>query len=278
MKLDEDTGLVLVNYKEPLKRIASNSGFGYYGAILMTPDGLKMQCHVCGLLFDDVGTHARQKHSLSHTDYREAYMLAKTTALISEGCRESRKNRTLLWLSTLTVEQKAELTAKARAGSRKWRRDNPNALNTAKPIALETKNKRGTCPDQLLAKINEATTALGHTPSKEQFIDFCGSQRYVHLIYKTFGSFKKAVARAGLPAYQPAKGGRKPEAMRSDEELLDMLLIFWKEEGKVPTETDCRRGFLPHSDVFRRRFGGMPQARELAGINEEPIGRWGNKP
>ena len=96
--------LLFYNYKEPLKEI--KNGYGYYGAILATEDGTKIQCHLCGGLYSELQAHIRMFHSMKVRDYKEKFELAYTTSLISESIRNERKMRTLEWLKTLTPEQK----------------------------------------------------------------------------------------------------------------------------------------------------------------------------
>lgn len=112
--------------------------------------------------------------------------------------------------------------------------------------------------------------SIGHVPSLREFRVWCGTQKYVHLIFKTFGSWEKAVKKAGLTPkkkYISPKG--TPKLRYSDEELLDYMSIFWQENKKIPTETDCWRKFIPNGDIYRRRFGSMENARRLAGIVDE---------
>lgn len=272
----KDTMLTLKNYKEPLLEVGPG-GFGYLGAILMSLDGEKMQCHICGKLFGDVGTHSRQAHKVTVDEYKERFELARTTSLISESVRESRKNQMLLILSRMTFDQRKKIRRNSAAAYRLWRFENKEKIASIRwNISLETKNKRGTCPDQLLEKIREVQKTLGKTPSKIEFIHETGTQRFVHLIYKTFGSYKKAVQMAGLPPAVSSCGKGLKRKKYSDDELLEYLNIYHKEEGHIPTETDCRRGLIPASGVYKRHFGSLPKARELAGIIEVPT-RWGFK-
>lgn len=260
-KLDKNTGLVLVNYKEPLRSV--KKGFGYLGALLMTLDGEKLQCHICGKLFSSLSLHINQKHDMDTKRYREKFDLARTTALVSESEREARKQRTLDYISSLSPQQKRKHAEKARINYAKYLKTKPT---TRFKIRLETKNKRGTCPDQLLQKIKDASAHYGYTPSKNEFIDYCRSQRFVHLIYTTFGSWSKAVKMAGFQVRQGTGMIGKKRKDYSDEELLEYLQIFYQESGRVPTETDCRRGLIPSSESYTRRWGSFPKAREIAGL------------
>ncbi len=265
--------LTFYHYKEPLKQIPKSIGYGFYGALLSTPDGKKIQCHVCGKLFTELQAHARQAHGIKNRDYKEMFQLAYRTALVSEEERMLRKEKTIAFFATLSEHEKEEIKRKSRIGYRVYRQSQITNPRTQPEIRLETKNKRGTCPDQLLEKIKEVAKHVGRNPSKVDFIDYWQSQRYVHLIYKTFGSWSKAKEMAGYGEIeQKTVKGFKKKAY-SKEELLEYLQIFYQENGKVPTETDCRRGLVPDSLIYRRHFGSLPKARELAGLYDE-VGRW----
>jgi hypothetical protein len=247
--------LTLHNYKEPLTKI--EGGHGYYGTITATVDGKYIQCHICGDLFENLGNHLRHDHKTNGKEYKERFGLAFMSALVSETYRLKQKKRSVKWWHNLSDEEKSRRKEMARRNRRK---------NNKQPRQqLETKNKRGTCPDQLLEKIREVADKLGRTPSKRDFIKACGTQRYVHLIYKTFGSWSGAVDMAG---YRPlnnkvGKGGyRKYE----DEELLAYLANFAEEHKEIPSYSDFFRGDLPSLGVYERRWGNLENARVVAGV------------
>ena len=267
--MNSDTSLVLKNYKEPLLPVPKQEGFGYYGAVLVTLDGQKMQCAYCGGLYEDVGLHARQAHKVTNAQYKEKFQLADNTALLSEFNREKKKALTLKWITSLTPEQRDAWEVKRKAAWEKWH--SPNKSAHGKKIRLETKNVRGTCPDQLIAKIQDVAKTLGKTPTKAEFIVACGGQRYVHLIYKTFGSYTKAIQRARLsPQKKDATNKGKTIHRYSDEELLEYLSDFFLEHKTIPTHSDYQRGLIPDTYQYSRRFGSMQRARELAGIYDVP--------
>lgn len=251
-----DQVLTLKHYKMPLREIPKSQGYGYYGALSVTMDGEKLQCHVCGKLFASVSAHARQAHKMTLDQYREKYQIAKTSALVSEIERQRLKDRTLEWLKSLSKKEKEALKSKAIANSRDRRPEQPL-------LTLETKNKRGTCPDQLLAKIVEVAEKLGRTPSLAEFITETGGQRFKHLIFKTFGSWKKAIEMVKLEPKEHGRGGYKHY---SNEQLLEYLTIYAEENRKIPTATDSKRGLIPDYQAYRRRFGTFENARRLAGV------------
>lgn len=265
----EDSFLTLKHYKEPLLPV--KKGFGYYGAIAISRKDGRIQCHICGNLFGNLGLHLYHQHEITVTGYKEKFKLSRSTALISEEVRMKMKEQALEMFRNMTQEEREKRARRARAGCKKGSRVR---LGSSLKERLEAKNKKGTCPDQLLETIKKCAEVLGHTPTKNEFIGYYNSQRYVHLIYKTFGSWGKAIEMANLSSEPRTPNTRK---RYSDEELLDYLSIYWSENGRVPTETDCRRGLIPGSWLYRRRFGSLPKARKLAGI-EERTSRWKTLP
>lgn len=263
--------LIFYNYKEPLKEVVN--GYGYMGVILSTKNGERIQCHLCGKTFEELQAHVRQAHDMSNGEYKDKFGLAGSTSLISENIRQKRKLRTIEWMKNMSPEKLRAMRQKTREGYRRWK-EKFGHLRVQPKIALETKNRRGTCPDQLLDKIRQVAKKVGHSPSKIEFIDHWKSQKYIHIIYKTFGSWDKAKEMAGYHSLDIGTPSRPRNRLKySKEELIEYLQIFYQENGKPPTETDCRRGLIPESSIYRRMFGSFPEARKASGINDE-VGRW----
>ena len=273
----KDTFLTFYHYKEPLRK--AETGFGYQGALLSTIEGDKVMCHVCGELYADVGRHAISAHKETVPtvrDYKEMFGLAYSTQLISESERDRRKMILIKRWASLSDKEKKEIQARMKKNLAEWYKKREAHRKQPKQ-ALETKNRRGTCPDQLLDNIIKCSESLGKTPTKAEFIDWCdGSQRYVHLIYKTFGSWTNAIKKAGLMEREKVQNNERRRL--SDEELLDSLSIFYQENGKVPSYTDSRRGLLPDAAIYVRRFGSFSQARRLAGSQALPASLLGGEP
>lgn len=260
--------LTLKNYKEPLKPIPRSEGFGWFGTIAGTIDGSGIQCHLCGKVVTSLPGHLFH-HKMSTSAYRKKYGLSKSSALVSENERMKLKQRFLEYIKGLTPEQKEEWKRKMiENGKRGKKMIEEGKVDMSHPISLETKNKRGTCPDQLLDKIREVQKKLGKTPTKKEFINHFDTQRYFHLIMKTYGSWKNALHILGLEPPAPFKMVKGTRArIYSDDEILDSLRIYAQENNRIPTESDYRRGMIPvSSEVLKRRFGGYEQARQLAGV------------
>lgn len=256
----KDTFLTMKHYKEPLLEIPKGKGFGYYGALLGTVDGKGVQCHICGKIFNSLALHVFNTHKIKAKEYRARFQLARTTALISEDFRMRLKERTLEWLKNMPASEKRRFAL----NKQRWCKEGRAKRGDTQPReTLETKNKKGTCPDQLIYKIREVKEKLGRTPSLHEFMGETGGQRYKHLIFATFGSWLNALRMARLTPVEQKTGGYKHY---TNEQLLESLSIFAQEHRKIPTATDCRRGLLCSYEVYQRHFGTFENARELAGV------------
>ena len=243
----EDTWLTFYNYKEPLTKV--KDGHGFYGALLVSLDGEKVQCHICGKLFRSLGGHIWGKHRILARDYKETYGLAYTSSLVSELTRKRIQEQAGLWWKNLSAAEK------------KWRTEqvvkNRSLRSDDQPkLTLEDKNKRGTCANQLIDKIKEVKEAVGHTPSLKQFVAFTGTQRYKHLIFETFGSWNAALKIAKLQLH-------KQNASYSKEELKEYLINFYEKNGRHATVSDANRGLIPSNKWYIRRFGTLRLANQL---------------
>ena len=249
--------LILGPYKEPLQPV--KDGHGYVGALTFDVKG-RLQCHICGLLFDNLGLHIKIHDAINADEYREKFGLGKTTRLISEGERERRKIAMIKMYAALTPEQKIErkkhFMEMVHNAPKKW---------DAHRQTAEYQNKRGICPAQLIEIMRQAADEEGKL-SWRDLINFHQTLRFKRPIYRTFGSWGAALKAAGLKPRQKGvdKGVSIPRY--SNDDLLDMIRTQYEETGKIPTASDCSRGFLPTAGLFIKRFGSFPNARKMAGI------------
>lgn len=250
--LPPETELLYENYKEPLKRIPKVEGYGYYGTLAQTKEKTHVQCHLCGNLYPSVGNHLRI-HKISAEDYKERFGLALGTALISDTRKEELQQNAVKRFDGKLPKHLIAYNKKVQAGAIKH---NPNKREK---WTLERRNKEGLCPDQVLEKIKELGTKLGHTPSQDEFRRyykdrFIGSIKYQH------GSYLKAVKKAKLIS---AKEIKEPD----NEKLLQDLVDFHKKHGRIPMSADFNRGMLYPRAMYFRRFGTLNNARVEAGLN-----------
>lgn len=263
-----------MHYKEPLKPVPRKWGVGYYGAIQVTLDGEKIQCHMCGKLFKNLSFHIRNVHFVNAKEYKSFFQLARTTALVSEAERNRLKENAMRRWQEMSPKQRQEVMRTRMEGLKKWWKENRNKDRKFGKHRLETDNKRGTCPDQLKDRLRKMAEKLGHTPSMRDFKKENNSSRWIGYINSTFGSFGKAIKAAGLVPKKKFVYKEGKKNWYSDEELLDFISIFWQENGRVATETDFHRGYIPNPQIYRRRWGTIAAARDAAGIPPDAAGRF----
>lgn len=258
--------LTFYNYKEPLLAVPASQGFGYYGVLLGSSDGKFVQCHICGKLCRDAGRHAQGAHKVYATEYKERFQLARQTALCSEQMRSEKRDTFMKWLSAKSEGEQEAINKRALDALMLAHQISKEKGISTKGVShrLETANKRGACPDQLLEKIEEVHKKLGHTPSKAEFITEVGS-RYWDLILKVFGTWNTALAKLDLiPQTSARKNGYRHY---TNEQLLEYLRVFTNANGRPPTYTDFLRRLMPDYLTYQRRFGGIEAARQLAGVS-----------
>lgn len=231
-------------YKQPLAPY--EEGFGYYGAVGLTKDGEKIQCHICGKLFRSLGIHIRKAHALTLPMYRKQFKLMYKSSLTAPKVREK------------YIASWHKLPEKYRATRLK-------NLAAARPYlskggwnkSLEQRNMEGSCPDQLIEKIKALAVVLGRTPSSREFYRYY--KGYIQTVYRTFGSWSNALKIADM---MPARVGVKPSYNR--KVLEAMLADFVKYHKRPPTSGDCVNGLLPSAYTFKKYFGSWSNAVKFA--------------
>ena len=248
--------LVYLNYKDPLSEV--ENGYGYVGALAQTEEGDKVQCHICGELFYNLGAHIFNTHNMKSRDYREKFGLGLRTPLCSDKASEDYKQRALKIYNSLSEsERQAKKEQMAEVGR--------NAPKRPRTLTAEELNRKGICPDQLIDKIQVCAAALGHTPSKIEFDKYYSTERFFQPIIRTFGSWSNALKTAGYLPKRARTGGTMPRY--TDEDLLRLMKEYAERTKRTPTAVDCHRGYLPSFKVYQKRFGSIKKARLLAGID-----------
>jgi hypothetical protein len=240
------------NYKEPLTKV--ENGFGYYGVICETDNGEWVQCHECGKLVKSLAHHA-SAHNMTSLEYRDKFKIGRTSSVTATKSRElkqeayKKRDPKLIMKATKAMEKYREDVA---SGKRKY-------VNGRKGIPLDVRNKKGTCPDQLLDKLRVIAATEGRHPSYRFMAKKHGG--LLRSILTTFGSFREAVVMAGLQEKYDYDTRRY-----SREELIRYLQIFYKEYGRTVMVSDFATGQLPDYKTYYREFGGISQARAAAHI------------
>lgn len=257
-----DMKLQYLNYKEPLTPCPD--GHGYLGTLAQTENGEKVQCHICGELCYNLGAHAFNKHQIRASEYREKFQLGRRTPLCSDKATQDYKNSATARYTALSDDEKRARIESMKAAAQK-------ATRVGQPHSLESLNKNGMCPDQLIARIVECAEAIGESPTHEQFkAHFAG--KYVGAIVRTFGTWNAAKKQANLAPNKP--GSRTPwnkgKSRYTDEMLLEYVRNRREMTGTWPTSSDWRRGFLPDYHIYLQRFGSMQGIRTAVENSSQP--------
>lgn len=244
-----DIPSIVENYKEPLRKF--EVGFGYIGAITLSKDRTKIQCHYCGYFYENLSQHVKS-HGITVSQYKENTGLMSKTALIGEKLRLRR----MMTFQNLTPEQRKNFIE----SGRKHASPMQNLTGKNGSHSPEWQNLRGSCPDQLLEKVREVAKKVNRTPRVRDFKKFYPG--YVNAIYITFGSWQGAIKASKLEPYDPLKR----EVRISSDSLLEHLRRFYEINGRTASWSDMRRGLLPNDETYRQRFGTLNEARKRAGV------------
>lgn len=247
---DEDQ-LIFYGYKEPLSKFAG--GFGYKGVLSYNKEKDKVQCHLCGRLFRNVGSHSAFFHKLSASEYKIKTGLEQQTALVGEGTRNlliaaHKEIPSFSQRGKSKKQIKAHMKKMSDKGSRK----------SKKQWTLERRNKHGNCPEQLVERIKKLQEKLGRRPTAKEYAKEYGSFQSITTVY---GKWEDALKIAKIPLFSDEK------AMRSDPDfLIEHMKQFYEKYGRSPRTSDMRRGLLPYHQIYCKVFGTLNNARQAAGI------------
>lgn len=246
--LPPETETILTVYKEPLQPV--KDGFGYMGTIAYdAKTKTQTQCHTCGFFFPHLPIHVRKEHGLAVDAYREKYRLMRSSSLLAPTTREAHSKRFEELTSKERLEKLKNLAKYRKQGS---------ANHTYWAKSLEQKNRDGSCPDQLLDKIEALAKRLGRSPKAQEFRKYYGG--YLGPVYSTFGSWRNALALLDMKPIQPKV------TYYTREMVLKMVQDFYKMNSREPFHKDLREGHLPSQHTFTRLFGSFTNAKKEAGI------------
>lgn len=226
---DAPSGCVtLYNYKEPFMKL--RGGFGYEGVLLFDTTSEEIQCHFCGNWYGSLPHHLKREHNMSAANYKKEVGLLQSTALLSESARAKLIASGLdKRLQNLRIQGKKSAATKAKISA---------TIKENQKNRLEIKNITGTCPEQLISRLQSLTTKLGHPP-RHNDVSFRES------ITKTFGSMKKAFEIAGIPYHPP--GLMYPETIAKriipEEQIIEIFRSFLLKEKRFPKAFELKKQF-----------------------------------
>jgi len=249
--IPDESQVMFYGYKEPLKKFAG--GFGYQGVLTYSKDKDRVQCHICGRLYKNVGSHSKLTHGLTAREYKERTGLAQNTALVGEG------TRALLIVAHKEIPSFSQRN-KSKVDIRKHMKYMSDKANKkgVKRWSLERRNKEGNCPDQLIDRILKLKDKLGRRPTAKEYAKEYGSFQSIITVY---GKWETALKFAGIPLHSTERSIKS-----SREFLLEHMREFYKKYKRTPRTSDMRRGLLPYHQIYCKVFGTLNRARQEAGI------------
>jgi hypothetical protein len=244
--------VTISSYKEPLEKVSE--GYGYIGAITKTKDNDKIQCHLCGFFFRNLAAHIKSKHDISCRDYKYKFGLRITEGLLSPNQRKE-------FQKTYNTHVRS-ISAKGIAAIKQRREINP--WKTGGPTwSAQTRNEKGMCREQTLAKIKHLANISDGIATYKDFMILYG-QGQKSVIEHWFGSWDKAVKAAGLSTY---RGRLKQSSDHRKEDLLDKMRVFYELHGRTPLYSDFNAlDMFPSSKWVSTNFGTLNGARLAAGV------------
>jgi alkylated DNA nucleotide flippase Atl1 len=239
----------LYDYKSPF--MAYEGGYGFQGVLLFDGKTDKIQCHLCGAWEKSLQHHLKREHALNVSTYKDRVGLSQTTALISESTREK--------LIAHNIGKRIQ-NLQNRKGKSHSTETREKIRETLKKNSMELKNKRGTCPLQLLTRLKAVYEKVG----EEDFTTDCVP--FYEALIKTYGTFAEACRRAGVPC--KARNVPPSRMKYTKESIVEWVREFINQNGRAPKEKD----FLANNkrriyQAISRRFGIqeiIKEARALA--------------
>ena len=221
---DAPSGFVnFYNYKEPLMKF--EGGYGYIGALIFDGKTDQIQCHFCGDWFQSLPHHLAREHNMKASYYKEAVGLLQNTALVSESTREK------LIASGLDKRLQNLRKGKKKTQAEKNKISATLRRNADKP---EAQNLRGTCPAQLIDRMQRIAREKG---SELKMRDFSG---FDELLKKNFGSLQEACRIANIPYRIPSQtlAHEKKQKAATEEAALNFIKEFILRFNKMPIQND----------------------------------------
>lgn len=252
----------------PFMEVSQDKGYGYYGTLLYDEVEDKIQCHICGELFNHLGLHVSRVHKVSSREYKDRFELNYSTALMTptldkKKAKLSEKNYKLIY-EKLNSEEVKEL-AKIEAEQKRLN-DKRNKLNLKKAqivgkyvpkrYTIEMMNRYGTCPLQVSERFTQIIDELGKAPTWQELR--LKDSYLLQLLEKRYKNYSNA-----LKAFGYAPKINQPQRYTL-EEIKKLLKLFIDRERRLPTARDTKRGGLPDRETLVKFFGDWWKVKEYS--------------
>lgn len=127
--------------------------------------------------------------------------------------------------------------------------------------------------EELVSHLRSVAEELGRTPAETDIVDKKNMASVV-TYRKRFGSWKNALAAAGLTTRRKKERKKRKGTPLSDDEMLAALKEAAEVIGRLPSMGDIAgMNGIPPSSAYCRRFGSWTYALEAAGLR----GAWGKE-
>lgn len=243
----------LVFYKDKAPYVPS--GHSVKGGLEYDEAEDKVKCHECGEWFHSLASHVVKGHQMMAADYKRQHGLKQSSALVSEGLRHAlvAKKSGYYW-----EKLNDQAAMRAHMEMMQKRRRKPSGRRHRVDWS-EYRNRHGLCHAQLLESVRALVETVGRFPRTSDLKEH-------GLLRKTliarFGSLEQAVSLAVGRKYRSLPRSK----FYSIRELKVLLQTFVKNTGKLPTESDFRRGLLPAKSTYIYNFGSWKAAVRKCGL------------
>ncbi len=226
------------------------NGFGYQGVLMHDDNEDKVQCHICGKWFDNLGKHTRS-HDMTPDDYRMKVGLSLRTGLCSQKISARRSEvakKTYKTVGPKMIRASRKVRTRRSVKRAKYHRQNPSS-------SMQFKNGRGLCDLQMRARYAVVKSMAGREPTSGDLI------RHDRKLYGVI------CQRYGLNPWRKMVGAkilnRNEYRMVPDVDLIAKLRKFAHAHGCRPRPSD----FVGKNHcIFYRRFGSWSNALRMAGL------------
>ena len=225
--------------KSPLQIVTN--GYGYKGVLLQTDNREFIQCHVCGKWLRQIQQKHLDKHNIDKDQYRKAYGLMKTTALVSDAMSESLSIRAILRNKVSPNSNKHLNNARATAMSR--------MANHVKKDNVEYNNRFGLCEQQLGYRLVEFVKKYKDLPSRSTKGE---GGMITKALHRRYGSTNDGFKHYGLPVRY--KSGTNVELLAQNGKQL-----FFNYNKKSYSREEIYHWMIRNSSVLQGTVNAFAQ-------------------
>lgn len=244
-------------YKAQAPFMEASRGFGYQGVVMYDDDEDKVQCHICGGWFGNLGQHTKRAHDVQVDDYKMEYGLSLRTALCSKKISAAHRKSGL----RLYASKASGLIRASKKNLKRRRRMALNQINRQPPnSSMQVKNARALCDLQIRGRYEVVKKISGRCPTHGDFM------KHDPQLYGA------ACARYGSPNKFRKWLGEKPLTKNEYSTIpdIDLIAALRRKRNIVGTpgvkHFKSSGGGYPHFTVFYRAFGSWANALRMAGI------------